>query len=322
MGILAKYWSTLRRMKLLHVLHNIRNYARLKTNKQKYERFGIHRSVVQPLSHKLISKPSGEIPWLDRTDAVEQLAANPEFHGFDERTQSQFRQWIDKGYMIFPEMFPDVAAQVNADMEKILREGSLDFDYTESRIMNSWRQSETVRRIVHDERLKKIMSFTLGKKVIPFQTLNFFRGSEQHTHSDFFHMTTEPKGFLIAAWIALEDIGEGQGALHYYPGSHKLPYVLGEDFEHSSNAWKVGDDLYGNFEKKIDEEIQQHQLKKEVFHAKKGDVLLWHANLLHGGEEVTIPDSTRKSLVIHYFCEGEVLCYHEITQRPAVINEI
>lgn len=224
--------------------------------------------------------------------------------------------------MIFPGMFAGVADRVNAEMDKIVREELLDFDYTESRVMNAWRESETVRKIVHDEQLKKIMSFALGKPVVPFQTINFFRGSEQHTHSDFIHMTTEPKGFLIAAWIALEDIGEGQGPLHYYPGSHKLPYVFGEDFEHSSNAWKVGDDLYGNFEKKIAGEIEEHQLKKEIFHAKKGDVLLWHANLLHGGEEVTIPGSTRKSLVIHYFCEGDVLCYHEITQRPAVINSI
>jgi ectoine hydroxylase-related dioxygenase (phytanoyl-CoA dioxygenase family) len=309
-------------VKLLHVLHNIRNYGKLKGNKDMYHSFGINRSVVRPLSHKDISNPSEEIPWLDRDDALLQLTAHPELPQFNDRTQSQLRNWIAKGYMIFPGMFTDVADRVNTEMDRIVREGLLDFDYTESRVMNSWRESDTVRRIVHDERLKRIMSFALGKPVVPFQTINFFRGSEQHTHSDFIHMTTEPKGFLIAAWIALEDIGEGQGPLHYYPGSHRLPYVLGEDFDHSSNAWKVGDDFYGNFEKKIADEVKQHNLKKEVFHAKKGDVLLWHANLLHGGEEVTIPDSSRKSLVIHYFCEGEVLCYHEITQRPAVINEI
>lgn len=307
---------------MLHVLHNIRNYGKLKANKDKYSSFGINRSVVRPVSHKDISNPSDELPWLDRDDALLQLSAHPGLYQFNDATQSQLRRWISNGYMIFPGLFADVADRVNADMEKIVREGLLDFDYTESRVMNSWRESETVRKIVHDERLKKIMSFALGKPVVPFQTINFFRGSEQHTHSDFIHMTTEPKGFLMAAWIALEDIGEGQGPLHYYPGSHKLPYVFGEDFEHSSNAWKVGDDLYGNFEKKIASEVEEHQLKKEIFHAKKGDVLLWHANLLHGGEEVTIPDSTRKSLVIHYFCEGDVLCYHEITQRPAIISEI
>jgi len=322
MGILTRYWATLRRLKVLHWLHNVRNYSKLKGNKKLYQEFGIDRSVVSSVSHKDISKSSHQIPWLDQPDALARLNANPEAGSYPGEVIDQLRNWIDNGYMKFPGMFTDVADTVNADMDRIVKNQDLDFDYTESRVMNSWKASDTVRKIVHDKRMKDILSFTLGKKVVPFQTINFLRGSEQHTHSDFVHMTTEPKGFLIAAWIALEDIGEGQGPLHYYPGSHKLPYILGEDFEHSSNSWSVGDDLYGNFEKKIDEEVKQHNLKKEIFYAKKGDVLFWHANLLHGGEEVTIPDSTRRSLVIHYFCEGGVLCYHEITQRPAVINEI
>ena len=52
--------------------------------------------------------------------------------------------------------------------------------------------------------------------------------------------------------------------------------------------------------------------------AKKGDVLVWHANLLHGGMPVVHPALTRKSMVAHYFAEG-VICYHEISQRPAVM---
>lgn len=322
MGILTKYWSTLRRMKWLHVLHNLRNYGSLRDNRELYNRFGISRSVVRPLSHKNIRNHAAETPWLDAPDAKQALQANPEYRNFSEAEQVQFMNWIDNGYIIFPGLFTAQAEQVNAEMASILREKRLEFDYTESRVMNAWKESAAIRNIVNDEWMKKILSFTLGKKVVPFQTINFFRGSEQHTHSDFIHMTTEPKGFLIAVWIALEDIGEGQGPLHYYPGSHRLPYILGEDFKHSSNAWSVGDDLYGNFEKKIAEEIEEHRLQKKIFHAKKGDVLFWHANLLHGGEEVTIPDSTRKSLVIHFFCEGGVLCYHEITQRPAVIREI
>lgn len=322
MGILSKYWSTLRRLKLLHVLHNVRNYGRLKRNRRLYKEFGINRSVVLPLSHQNIAVPSEEIPWLDRADAHARLKANPETGSFRREVIQELENWIDKGFMIFPGMFSELADKVNADMERIVNEHLLDFDYTNSRVMNAWQASDTIRKIVRDEQMIDILSFALGKKVVPFQTISFLKGSEQETHSDFIHMTTEPKGYLVAAWIALEDIGPDQGPLHYYPGSHKLPYILGEDFDHSSTAWAVGDDLYGNFEKKIAEEVKQHQLKKQIFHAKKGDVLFWHANLLHGGEEVLDPQSTRKSLVIHFFCEGNVLCYHEISQRPAVINEI
>lgn len=320
MGILARYWSYLRRLKLLHVLYNVKNYGALKSNKRLYQRFGIHKSVVASVSHKSISKPATEVPWLDQPDATKLLVQHPDWNSFDVSVQKEMLQWPDRGYMIVPGLFTNQVDQINKEMDSIVESKSLDFDYTNSRIMNSWQASAAVRQIVHHPEMIRMLSFLLGRKVTPFQTINFFKGSEQETHSDFIHMTTEPKGYLIAAWIALEDIGADQGPLHYYPGSHKLPYVLGDSFDHSSTAWSVGDDLYANFEKKIHDEVVEYKLEKEIFHAKKGDVLFWHANLLHGGEEVLNPESSRKSLVIHFFCEGDVLCYHEITQRPAVFS--
>ena len=48
--------------------------------------------------------------------------------------------------------------------------------------------------------------------------------------------------------------------------------------------------------------------------AKKGDVLLWHANLLHGAEVRRDLTLSRKALVCHYFAEG-VDCYHDLSGR-------
>jgi ectoine hydroxylase-related dioxygenase (phytanoyl-CoA dioxygenase family) len=70
----------------------------------------------------------------------------------------------------------------------------------------------------------------------------------------------------------------------------------------------------------IEGKLKESNLSKEIFLAKKGDVLLWHANLLHGAEKQVDKTKTRKSVVFHYFKKG-VVCYHEITQRPALIQE-
>ncbi|HLG04295.1 MAG TPA: phytanoyl-CoA dioxygenase, partial [Bacteroidia bacterium] len=78
-------------------------------------------------------------------------------------------------------------------------------------------------------------------------------------------------------------------------------------------------DLYGNYEKKIASIIEEKNLEKKVFLARKGDLFIWHANILHGGEPVSDTNATRKSLVTHYFCKGDIICYHEITQRPAIL---
>jgi len=34
--------------------------------------------------------------------------------------------------------------------------------------------------------------------------------------------------------------------------------------------------------------------------AKKGDVLIWHANLMHRGSKPNVPGTPRKALICHY----------------------
>ncbi|HTL81150.1 MAG TPA: phytanoyl-CoA dioxygenase family protein [Bacteroidia bacterium] len=319
MSFLKKYWGSLRRLRFLHWLYNLTKYGRLKKNKGLYEKYGIDKSVVSSIAHKDISNPGKDIPWLDRDDAKKQLTENPNLKTFPIQWQEQLLAWPDRGVMILENFASaEKCDKVNADLERIILNKELDFDYTNSRVMNAWKKSETVKSLAKDQQLHDFLSFTLGKEVVPFQTISFLKGSRQKTHSDFIHMTTEPVGYLIATWMALEDIAADSGPLHYYPGSHKLPYILGEDFDHDSNSISVGDDLYGNYEKEIAKLIAEKKLQKEIFLPKKGDLLIWHANLLHGGEQVTNENSTRRSLVTHYFCKGEVVCYHEITQRPAV----
>jgi ectoine hydroxylase-related dioxygenase (phytanoyl-CoA dioxygenase family) len=53
-------------------------------------------------------------------------------------------------------------------------------------------------------------------------------------------------------------------------------------------------------------------LEPHYFHAKKGDVLFWHANLLHGGSKRRNLQLSRRALVSHYFVKGAV-CYHDFS---------
>lgn len=322
MSLLKQYWSTLRRLRILHVLNNIAHYRKLKTNKELYLKYGIDKSVLASLSHKDISKPGNEIPWLDKDNAVELLQKNAGLKKFPVQWQEELLKWPERGYMILKGFAnPKTCDTINAELEQLLGSGAIEMDYTNTRVMNAWKESDTIRNLIHEKMLNDFLSFTLGREVLPFQTISFFKGSKQKTHSDSIHMTTEPLGYLVATWTALENITPGSGPLHYYPGSHKLPYVMGENFPHSSSSLTIGDDLYGNYEKKIAEILAEKKMEKQVFFAEKGDLLIWHANLLHGGEPVTNENATRKSLVTHYFCKGDVICYHEITQRPAILPE-
>ena len=61
---------------------------------------------------------------------------------------------------------------------------------------------------------------------------------------------------------------------------------------------------YLKYEIAIKEVLEISGIKKETLCINKGDLLIWSANLLHGGEPILEPGSTRFSQVTHYYFEG------------------
>jgi ectoine hydroxylase-related dioxygenase (phytanoyl-CoA dioxygenase family) len=51
--------------------------------------------------------------------------------------------------------------------------------------------------------------------------------------------------------------------------------------------------------------ISDAGLEKRQFLARKGDVFVWHAHLLHGGAPIKDNTLNRKSCVFHYFSESD-----------------
>jgi hypothetical protein len=134
-----------------------------------------------------------------------------------------------------------------------------------------------------------------------FQGLHFEVGSTQDVHNDSAYVVVENNPLhFIASWIALEDIEEGSGELVYYPGSHKLKDYLYQGKFKNWNAERDGNENHKRHLAYLHEESKRLGLKLEAFRPRKGDVLLWHANLAHGGGPITRPQSTRRSHVTHY----------------------
>jgi hypothetical protein len=51
--------------------------------------------------------------------------------------------------------------------------------------------------------------------------------------------------------------------------------------------------------------------------AKKGDVLIWHADLMHGGAPIEDPKRTRKSLVAHFMPLGVMPTFYDFSRVSA-----
>jgi hypothetical protein len=316
-----RYTGFLRGLKLVYVLNNFVNASRLQRNKALYSRFGLHKSIFSPLgSHDFGGKHDPGIPWIDRPDALENLDQRPGFQLLDKTFQEQIPHFITDGYMVLEHFFNQTQTDaLNAEVNAKLESGEAGFNYTGRKIFNLFETSRLANdRFFRNPDILRLLSFLLGKPVIPFQSMNFTMGSEQRAHSDSIHMTSEPQGYLIATWIALEDCTPENGPLFYFPGSHRLPFITTEHYPSGNTFFTIGEESNKRYEDKIAEIIRSENLEKKVFLARRGDVLIWHANLLHGGSAITRPGATRKSMVCHYFAEG-VLCYHEISQRPAIL---
>ena len=211
------------------------------------------------------------------------------------------------GYCVIDPMLPDgLVESLRETLEPRFeppREG------VDTRISDAWAWNEHVTQVATLPRVLEILRLFFQRDPFAFQTLNFQVGTEQATHSDTIHFSPFPQGFMCGVWLALEDVDESNGPLHYYPGSHKLPVY---DLSHLGIAPTLTDDLdldndavlrvfYKPF---IRELLKAQRLECAESKLQKGQAIVWAANLLHGGSPILDRSRTRHTQVTHYYFEG------------------
>ena len=314
-----KMINSLRRVKFLYSAYNFFHRKQLLYNEAAFKRLGLKKKYYSSLSGKDFKQlPNAEAGPI--SISKHKLLATELFKSLDEMNQQSVLSFEENGYAIIKNYLSvQQVDAINDEIASLLNEKKIKFT-NGNKIMFAIHSSKLLRNTGNDAALKELLSVLMNGNARLFQSINFLTGSEQDTHSDSIHMTTYPLGGLLGAWLALEDITEENGPLHYYPKSHKLPYYLNADYDNEGNSFLLGNKSYHDYEKMISEKIKEQSLTKINFFARKGDLLIWHANLFHGGDKHINKEKTRKSMVFHYFKEGAI-CYHEITQRPALIKD-
>jgi len=170
----------------------------------------------------------------------------------------------------------------------------------EGRIQDGWIGERAVRCLATHRPIVDLLSNLYGRRAFPFQTLNLQMGTEQSPHSDTYHFNSTPARFMCGVWVALEDISPEAGPLVYYPGSHKLPILTRQEIG--------GAKAYNDYESHIADLIDAHGLQPEYGLLKRGQALIWSANLIHSGARRNDPELTRRSQVTHYYFED--CAYH------------
>jgi ectoine hydroxylase-related dioxygenase (phytanoyl-CoA dioxygenase family) len=307
----------IKRLKLTYAFYNFFQRRQLAHNVPLYRKIGLKKFYFSPVSSDDFVNRDSSLLNSETTNTP--LTETDFYKEADTITKENILQFEENGYIIIKNYLSENQVdEINSLIDNGLKNQTLKFK-NRNKIMFAIHQFPLLEKIGLDSKLMALLSSLMNGKAKLFQSINFINGSEQKTHSDSFHMTTFPLGGLVGVWVALEDIHMENGPLHYYRGSHKLPYYMNSDYNNQGNFLFIGDKGYGEYEKLIEKKIIEQNLTKEIFTAKKGDILIWHANLFHGAETHLDKSKTRKSMVFHYFNE-KAICYHEITQRPSLFK--
>tara|TARA_Y200000002_G_scaffold182699_1_gene150754 strand:- start:21436 stop:22368 length:933 start_codon:yes stop_codon:yes gene_type:complete len=193
------------------------------------------------------------------------------------------------------------------------------YTFTESpRLFEGWKNSKNIKDLTTHPDILKILKLLYNKTPFPFSTINFTKGSGQPYHSDTIHFHTIPYYWMTGVWIALEDVDSKNGALQVIPKSHRWDLYNYNDLnlKHPDEICNGEELNYREYEHFIKELIKVKGGKDKIIELKKGEAIIWAANLLHGGIEIKDQTRTRHSQVNHYFYKDCKKYYHPMFSQP------
>lgn len=269
--------------------------------------------------------------WIDRVDAPERLHARLAEGRLTEEEARQVAAFIEQGYVVLPQavgadLIDDYARfferswrspppsvlvhtrQARRDIEPL----SPDLYDQIAKVSDLHYHYPRAGEIVYPVKVQRFLELIYdGAAPVVFQTMSMRKGTEEELHIDTGPLTlTEPMS-LTASWLALEDIHEDAGPLMFVPGSHRVKEVL-----HRGGGKGHRDDMtdYGRVLRAILAQCEERGLRTERFLARKGDVLIWAADLMHGGSPIVDPTRTRQSLVCHFMPHGVRPTFYDASQ--------
>lgn len=151
------------------------------------------------------------------------------------------------------------------------------------------------------EKLRELIGYEMGMHL----NLTNWKSTERNWHQDDYLNPGYINAHYAGVWIALDDIHPDSGPFEYVPGSHQwdvcrmdkvlsmLPAEMRQDPAWPWHAEKILNPLY-------EQEIEQRLVAPMTWCGNKGDVLIWHAWLLHRGSSPKNKELLRPAMITHY----------------------
>jgi phytanoyl-CoA hydroxylase len=275
--------------------------------------------------------------WIDRSDWIDRLGLMQRSGELSDELASSIFRFVRDGYLVIPGAVPHaVVDAVNSEIDRAWAspppgllvetfepDGDMKVVTPEvglrpgrTKMLDLFAHSAVVSKAVASPKVVAFLRAIFDDMPKAFQGLTFWNGSQQAIHKDTAYVKIDSNPMHLAAtWLALEDIAPGTGELEYFIGSHRAPdYLFGGTSKWAESNPSEHDDFLSSLHR--DAKALGHV--KGAFRARKGDVLVWHADLAHGGSAITAPGRTRRSLVTHFTAASDEPFY----RRNAVHKEL
>jgi ectoine hydroxylase-related dioxygenase (phytanoyl-CoA dioxygenase family) len=230
--------------------------------------------------------------WFDEEEAIARISSLQE-HWLKDAVLSL----RNNGFALLPaNVASDLCDQIMSEFKSYAASRADSSNYRDKwglheRLANLHLVSPSARQLALNPRIIQLMSLLFENAPRVVGSLLFEKGSTQSIHRDTPAFFTNPLNNYFGVWTALQDIDEDAGPLTYYPGGHRL--VPDADLY----SERLGSDQYF---KVIIDACKDAALPLTRFFPKKGDTLVWHPQLPHGGGSRLNPAAPRHSMVFHY----------------------
>lgn len=208
-------------------------------------------------------------------------------------------QWLGQGIVYLPKFLPsDLIAAYCAVRSKLKSPGGW-------RSPTPYIHVKELRDICLYRPLMQILKALIGEDCGLHLNLTGWVSTERDFHQDSFLNPSFVGTHYAAVWMALDDIHPDSGPFQYVPGSHRWPIIRRDKvFRYLTEQERLDEGWPTHTQKWIADACMDEIVKRNApvytYTPKKGDVLIWHSNLIHRGSPANRPGMERKALIAHY----------------------
>jgi phytanoyl-CoA hydroxylase len=229
--------------------------------------------------------------------------------GFFQKNEIAELERIQKQLWVEPrnsKIVIDILTEEELGKRVLLKDAPAEIEFKKHKINDAYLELDELRSLLLSRKVSSLISGLLDGPPLIINSLYFVLGSEQDLHFDSWFMSPPVEDKMAVLSISIDDQTDENGPLMYVPGSHMIP-----KYRFSNGGLRVLPNETEGCLEHLRRQLAERDLQTERFFGKSGDAFVWHSQLLHGGSPRKSPNATRRSLVVHYWRNGDLEATNE-----------